>query len=79
MELSVGSQEGTLVLSSPNAIYLDQLEASGGEKLKMIEQVIRDETGISARILTKDRAPEKKPEVDLDQLISSIHTDVTIE
>ena len=62
MELSVGSQEGTLVLSSPNAIYLDQLEASGGEKLKMIEQVIRDETGISARILTKDRAPEKKPE-----------------
>ena len=73
MEIAHGAEPDQLVLTGSKEIYIDQLKADNGRKLRLIEQVIQDETGEKIRIRVKDAAAAKEPELDLSEITSLIH------
>ena len=79
MEIAPAGTDNTLILTSQNAVYLEQLEAKNREKLTLVEKTVQEETGVDVRIRTKDSEPEKPQEVNFDDVLSSIHTDVNFE
>ena len=81
MELRQGEQADLLRLYSQNPIYCDQLKQRGGEKLRIIEQVIGEETGIAVRVDTQEQraAVVQQKQDDFTDVLSSINGDITWE
>lgn len=81
MELRQGEQPDLLRLFSPNPIYSDQLKQRGGEKLRMIEQVIEEETGTVIRMETQEQRSNvnTRAEDDFSDILPDIHGDITWE
>ena len=81
MELRQGEQPDLLRLSSQNPIYCDQLKQRGGEKLRIIEQVIGEETGIAVRIDTQEQRIQtaQVPQDDYSDILQNIQGDITWE
>ena len=78
MEIKPGSEPDQLILSSNSKIYIKQLEDDGARKLRLIEQVIMDETGAKVHIRTQDTSAAPAPEMDLTDITSLIHGPVDI-
>lgn len=81
MELRQGEQPDLLRLFSPNLIYCEQLKQHGGEKLRIIEQAIGEETGIAVRVDTQEQraAAVPKQQEDFTDILQNINGDITWE
>lgn len=76
MRLEAGASGDELILRAPKAIYCQQLEMKGGEKLTLIENQIEEATGLRYRVRVVN---DEKPRIgggDLSDIMNQIHTDV---
>lgn len=76
MRLEAGAAADELVLRASKAIYCQQLEMKGGEKLSLIEEQIEEATGSRYRVRV---VSDERPRIgsgDLSDIKNQIHTDV---
>ena len=76
MRLEAGAASDELVLRAGKAIYCQQLEMKGGEKLSLIEDQIEEATGSRYRVRVISDEKPRATGGDLSDIKNQIHTDV---
>lgn len=76
MRLEAGASGDELILRAPKAIYCQQLEMKGGEKLTLIENQIEEATGLRYRVRVVNDEKPRTAGGDLSDIMNQIHTDV---
>jgi DNA polymerase-3 subunit gamma/tau len=74
MQLTQGSASDELVLRCDKEIYRQQLEAAGGEKLRFIEEKIREATGRVYHLRTGEA--QKETDLSMDALLAGVKNDI---
>ena len=73
MQLTAGAAPDELVLRTDKEIYRKQLEADGQEKLRFVEEKIREQTGRPYRLSTGASAGTAP---SMEELLSGIKSDI---